>query len=86
MSFTATVQAIRLPKKSQKKTTFKKAKAVTAGWGKDGDLQVVPGQYLYAVNLTVISNFDCWFKYPAYIGDTNICTDSGKGTPCDVRY
>lgn len=77
------VYPIRLPTKAQKKTSFKKTKPVTAGWGRDGNNEIIPGQQLLAVNLTVISNFDCWFKYPAYIGDKNICTSSGKGTPCD---
>jgi len=77
------VQTIRLPTKAQKKTSFKKAKAVTAGWGTDGTIEIFPSQHLHAINLTVIGNFDCWTKYPAYIGDKNICTNSGKGTPCD---
>lgn len=74
---------IRLPTRAQKKKSFKKTKPVTAGWGRDGNNQIIPAQHLIAVNLTVISNFDCWFKYPAYIGDKNICTSSGKGTPCE---
>uniref|UniRef100_A0A336MER0 CSON010915 protein n=1 Tax=Culicoides sonorensis TaxID=179676 RepID=A0A336MER0_CULSO len=80
---TENVYPIRLPTKAQKKTSFKSKKPVAAGWGRDGKNQVIPGQYLMGVNVTVISNFDCWFNFPAYITDTNICTSSSKGTPCE---
>lgn len=29
----------------------------------------------------VITNFNCWFSYPLYLDDTNLCTQ-GKGLPC----
>ncbi|XP_063705675.1 collagenase-like [Culicoides brevitarsis] len=77
------IYPIRLPKKSEKKKSYKKSKAVVAGWGRDGTNEIIPATQLMGVNLTVISNFDCWVKYPAYIKDTNICTSSSKGTPCE---
>lgn len=77
------VQPIRLPSWAQKKKSFKKVQATMCGWGRDGKNEVIPRGQMKAVQLKVISNFDCWWHYPLYLGDTNICTSSKDGLPCE---
>ncbi|XP_063697689.1 collagenase-like [Culicoides brevitarsis] len=73
----------RLPSKAQKKEKFSGMTATAFGWGKGGKGKAsVPVEKLHAVNETVMTNFGCLKKYPAYITDSNVCTESGNGTPC----
>lgn len=80
------VQKIRLPTRTQgKKKTFKGEKVTVSGWGKDGSGRILPLPHIRKIDLEVISNFACWWSYPIYLDDTNMCTQ-GKGVPCDVSF
>lgn len=76
-----TIGIARLPSRAQAKETFTGQIATTFGWGK-GSKATTPNEKLHAVNGTIITNVSCLKSYPAYITDSNVCTDSDTGTPC----
>lgn len=77
------IGVVRLPSRAQKNNSFSNRLTTAYGWGYQGVKGPTPADYLHAVNETTITNLSCLPRFPAYITNSNICTSTGEGTPCD---
>lgn len=80
----STISLVRLPNWRQVGQTFVNQLATISGWGRtQSGNQAIPTQFLRYLRSPVITNLSCRLRYPAFITDTNICSDPSVGTPCD---
>lgn len=79
----STIGLVRLPNRRQIGQTFLNQEGTMCGWGRtQSGTQAIPTQFLRFLRSPIISNLACRIRFPAFITDSNICSDPSIGTPC----
>ncbi|KAJ8892628.1 hypothetical protein PR048_005209 [Dryococelus australis] len=84
VTFSNTINAIRLPRNSQASTTFAGAAAIVSGFGRVNSANNLVSANLLFINVNIITNAVCASTHGSRIQVTNICSIGVNGrSPCN---